>query len=254
MKIIACIKQVPDSEAKVKAEDGQVSWGESPLVINPFDEYAVEGALQLKEANSGTVTALCIGPESAKEALKHALAVGADEAILVSDAALNALDTQGAARVLAAAINKIGGADIVMFGRQTLDDGSGLTTAQTARVLGWPMLGLVGHIAGRGRKRIVPEGDQSASRYRRRKTNRQRKIARSVEHRPKHRRAALSIVHGNPQSIQSEHPDLVIERPRHPCANCIRDTHRTHHAAQPRNCMRDHPRRQPRANCRNAGR
>ena len=164
MKIIACIKQVPDSEAKVKAENGQVSWGESPLVINPFDEYAVEGALQLKEANSGTVTALCIGPESGKEALKHALAMGADEAILVSDAALNALDTQGAARVLAAAINKIGGADIVTFGRQTLDDGSGLTAAQTARVLGWPMLGLVGHIKVDGGSvqvaRIIEEGRQ----------------------------------------------------------------------------------------------
>ena len=68
MKIIACIKQVPDSEAKVKAENGQVTWGDAPLVINPFDEYAVEGALQQKEANGGTVTALCIGPESAKEA------------------------------------------------------------------------------------------------------------------------------------------------------------------------------------------
>ena len=173
MKIIACIKQVPDSEAKIKAENGQISWGESPLVINPFDEYAVEGALQLKEANSGTVTALCIGPESAKEALKHALAVGADEAILISDAALNALDTQGAARVLAAAINKIGGADIVTFGRQTLDDGSGLTAAQTARVLGWPMLGLVGHIkvedggasSPKGIKvhRVIEEGRQIVS-------------------------------------------------------------------------------------------
>ncbi|HXQ38313.1 MAG TPA: electron transfer flavoprotein subunit beta, partial [Anaerolineales bacterium] len=106
MKIIACIKQVPDSEAKVKAEGGKVSWGDAPLVINPFDEYAVEGALQQKEATSGTVTALCIGPESAKEALKHALAMGADDAILVSDPALNELDTVGAARVLAAAIQK----------------------------------------------------------------------------------------------------------------------------------------------------
>ena len=100
MKIIACIKQVPDSEAKVKAEGGQVSWGDAPLVINPFDEYAVEGALQQKEASGGTVTALCVGPESAKEALKHALAMGADEAVLVSDAALNDLDTVGAAKVL----------------------------------------------------------------------------------------------------------------------------------------------------------
>lgn len=146
MKIIACIKQVPDSEAKVKAENGQVTWGESPLVINPFDEYAVEGALLTKEANSGTVTALCIGPESAREALKHALAMGADEAILVSDPALENIDSVAAARVLAAAIKKIGDADMVIFGRQTLDNGSGLTTAQAARVLGWPMLGLAGQI------------------------------------------------------------------------------------------------------------
>ena len=146
MKIIACVKQVPDSEAKVKAEGGQVSWGEAPLVINPFDEFAVEGALQQKEALGGTVTALCIGPASAKDALKHALAMGADNAILVSDEALSTLDTAGAARVLAAAVKKIGDVDMVLFGRQTLDDGSGITAAQTARVLGWPLLGLVGQI------------------------------------------------------------------------------------------------------------
>jgi len=147
LKIIACIKQVPDSEAKVKAEDGQITWGESPLVINPFDEYAVEGALLTKEANDGsTVTALCIGPESAKDALKHALAMGADEAVLVSDPALTEIDQVAAARVLAAAIKKIGDADLIVFGRQTLDNGSGLTTAQVARVLGLPLLGLAGQI------------------------------------------------------------------------------------------------------------
>jgi electron transfer flavoprotein beta subunit len=167
LKIIACIKQVPDSEAKVKAEGGKVSWGDAPLVINPFDEYAVEGALQQKEATSGTVTALCIGPESAKEALKHALAMGVDDAILVSDPALTeGLDTVGAARILAAAIQKIGGVDMVVFGRQTLDSGSGLTPAQTARVLGWPMLGLAGQIkvdAAAGNvtvERVIEEGRQ----------------------------------------------------------------------------------------------
>ncbi len=162
MKIVACIKQVPDSEAKVTASGGQISWGEAALVINPFDEYAVEGALLQKEAGGGTVTALCIGPESGKEALKHALAMGADDAILVSDPALNALDTQGAAQILAAAIKKIGGVDVVTFGRQTLDDGSGLTAAQTARVLGWPFLGLVGHIKVEGGEvevsRVIEEG------------------------------------------------------------------------------------------------
>lgn len=164
MKIIACIKQVPDSEAKVKAEGGQVSWGDAPLVINPFDEYAVEGALQQKEASGGTVTALCVGPESAKEALKHALAMGADEAILVSDPALENLDTAGAAKVLAAAIQKIGDADMVMFGRQTLDNGAGLTPAQTARTLGYPMLGLAGSIKVEGSavtvERVLEEGRQ----------------------------------------------------------------------------------------------
>jgi electron transfer flavoprotein beta subunit len=157
---------VPDSEAKVRAEGGNVSWGDAPLVINPFDEYAVEGALQQKEANSGTVIALCIGPESAKEALKHALAMGADEAILISDPALNELDTVGAARILAAAVQKIG-ADMVVFGRQTLDNGAGITPAQTARVLGWPMLGLAGQIKIQDGSvtvdRVIEEGRQTVN-------------------------------------------------------------------------------------------
>jgi electron transfer flavoprotein beta subunit len=165
VKIVACVKQVPDSEAKVTASGGKISWGDSPLVINPFDEYAVEGALLQKEAHGGTVTALCIGPDTGKEALKHALAMGADEAVLVTDPGLQQLDTQGAARVLAAAIQKIGGVDIAMFGRQTLDDGSGLTAAQTARILGWPMLGFVGHITVEGNSiqvaRVIEEGRQN---------------------------------------------------------------------------------------------
>jgi electron transfer flavoprotein beta subunit len=165
VKIVACVKQVPDSEAKVMASGGKISWGESPLVINPFDEYAVEGALLQKEAHEGTVTALCIGPDAGKEALKHALAMGADDAILISDKGLENLDTQGAARVLAAALKKIGSVDMAMFGRQTLDDGSGLTAAQTARVLGWPMLGFVGHIELEGSAvrvaRIIEEGRQN---------------------------------------------------------------------------------------------
>ena len=168
MKIIACLKQVPDSEAKVRAEAGKVSWGEAPLVINPFDEYAVEGALQQKEAASpSTVTALCIGPESAREALKHALAMGADDAILISDPALENLDTLGAARILAAAIQKIGGVDMVVFGRQTLDNGAGITSAQTARLLKWPMLGLAGQIKVQDGsvsvERVIEEGRQTVS-------------------------------------------------------------------------------------------
>jgi len=127
----------------------------------------VEGALQQKEANDGsTVTALCIGPESAREALKHALAMGADEAILISDPTLNEIDTVGAARVLAAAIQKIE-ADLVVFGRQTLDNGAGITAAQTARILRWPMLGLAGQIKVQDGTvtvdRVIEEGRQTVS-------------------------------------------------------------------------------------------
>jgi electron transfer flavoprotein beta subunit len=169
LKIVTCIKQVPDTEAKIGISDGRVFWGEAPLVINPFDEFPVEGALLQKEALGGacTVTALCLGPESARDALKHALAMGADEAILVSDPAITTLDTQGAARILAAAIQKIGDADLALFGRQSLDEGSGLTPAQTARVLGWPMLALAGAIKIEAEtvhvERIIEEGRQMVS-------------------------------------------------------------------------------------------
>ena len=167
VKIVVCIKQVPDTEAKITVRDGQVSWGDAQLVINPFDEFAVEGALLQKEAVGATVTALCLGPETATDALKHALAMGADEAILVSDPALTNLDSQGAARVLAAAIKKIGDVDLALFGRQSLDEGSGLTPAQTARLLGWPMVGSTGAIkldAGTVQaERVMEEGRQLVS-------------------------------------------------------------------------------------------
>ena len=166
MKIVVCVKQTPDSEAKLTAQNGQPSWGDAPLVINPFDEYAVEGALQQKEAVDASVIALCIGPDSARDALKHALAMGADEAILVSDPALEELDSAGAARVLAAAIQKIGDADLVFFGRQTIDNGTGLVPAQVARVLGWPLLSLVGQMTVSGSEikveRTIEEGKQTA--------------------------------------------------------------------------------------------
>ena len=146
MKIVVCVKQVPDSAAKVVAENGQVNWGDAPLVINPWDEYAVEGALLQKEAQGGDVTVISIGGENAKEALKDALAMGCSDAILISDPALGKLDSQGIARVLAAAIQKLGGVELVFLGRQAIDSDTGVTTAQTARVLGWPALTLVSAI------------------------------------------------------------------------------------------------------------
>ena len=164
MKIVVCVKQVPDSTAKVVVEAWKVSWGDAPLVINPWDEYAVEAALQQKEALGGTITAVTIGDESTRETLKRALAMGADEAILINDPALVNLDTQSIARVLAAAIQKIGGVDMAFFGRQAIDGDAGLVPAQAARVLGWPALTLAAVFKIEGTyvrvERSVEEGRQ----------------------------------------------------------------------------------------------
>ena len=147
MKIVVCVKQVPDSAAKLVAVDGKPNWGDLPLVINPWDEYAVEAALQQAEAQNGSVIALSMGGETSKEALKHALAMGCSEAILISDPALSQADSQVTSRTLAAAIQKIGQVDLAFLGRQAIDTDTGLTTAQTARLLGWPALTLVAVIS-----------------------------------------------------------------------------------------------------------
>ncbi len=146
MNIVVCVKQVPDSAAKVVVEGGRVSWGDAPLVLNPWDEYAVEAALLLQEAAGGDVTALSVGGESAKEALKTALAMGCSQAILISDPALDAADSQAIARVLCAAIKKVGGVQAAFFGRQAIDGDMGVTGVQTAHLLGWPMLGLAARV------------------------------------------------------------------------------------------------------------
>ncbi len=143
MNIVVCVKQTPDTAATVTVQDGKVSWGDAPLVINPWDEFAVEQALRTREAHGGKVTALSLGPEAAKEALKHALAMGCDEAVLVSDPAITAPDSLVVSAILAAAIAKIGDVDLVFFGRQAVDSDTGITGSQVARRLGWPSLSLV---------------------------------------------------------------------------------------------------------------
>ena len=146
MKIVVCVKQVPDSAAKVVVEDGQVTWGDAPLVINPWDEYAVEAAINTAEATGGSVIVLSMGKEDEREAIKHALAMGCSEAIQISDPALAGSDGAAGAQVLAAAIQKIGDVGLVIFGKQAIDTDTGTTPSMVARVLGWPALTLVSAI------------------------------------------------------------------------------------------------------------
>ena len=166
MKIVVCVKQVPDSAARVAVEEGQITWGDAPLVINPWDEYAVEAGLKVKEAHGGSVTVLSLGKEDEKEAIKHALAMGCDNAVLLSDPNLAGVDGAAATRILAAAITKIGDVDLVILGKQAIDSDTGTAPAMTARILGWPALTLVSSIDSldEGKiavKRGVEEGRQS---------------------------------------------------------------------------------------------
>ena len=148
MKIIVCVKQVPDTAATMAVENGNISWGDAPLIINPWDEFAVEAALNLVADQGGEVTALCLGKEEETEAIKHALAMGADAAVLVSDPALKGSDNVAASKVLAAAITKIGEVDLVLFGQQSVDTDTGLLPVQVARLLKWPSLSLVSKFEG----------------------------------------------------------------------------------------------------------
>lgn len=165
MNIVVCIKQVPDSAAKVMADGGKVSWGDAPLVINPWDEYAVEAALMQAEAGGGDVTAVSVGGESAKEALKTALAMGCSQAILISDPALENADSRAIACVLSTAIQKVGGVDLAVFGKQAIDGDMGVTGAQTARYLGWPLVSMAVAIEAQGGnlriERAIEEGRQT---------------------------------------------------------------------------------------------
>src|SRR5262245_61605078 len=106
MKIIVCVKQVPDTETRVKIgasgtgiqEEG-VNW-----IVSPYDEFAVEEALKIKEANGGEVVLVSLGPDRVQAALRNGLAMGADSAVHLRDPLFDATDTLGTARALAAAI------------------------------------------------------------------------------------------------------------------------------------------------------
>ena len=142
MHAIVCIKQVPDTAELPKVEPSEVVEGAVKVthVLNPWDEYAIEEALLLKEAHGGEVTALTLGPAGATEALKTAVAMGADRAVLLSDPGFVDGDAWTIAYTLAQAIGQIGAYDIILAGRESVDGNSGMTASACARYLGVPLL------------------------------------------------------------------------------------------------------------------
>ncbi|HEX4525922.1 MAG TPA: electron transfer flavoprotein subunit beta, partial [Gaiellaceae bacterium] len=124
MKIAVCVKAVPDATAGRRIDPSTNRIDRSvELAISDFDTYAVEEALRLKEAaGDGEVVVISMGPEKAMDALRKALAMGADRAVLISDSALAGADLLGTARALAGAIEQES-ADLVLFGQQSADGG-----------------------------------------------------------------------------------------------------------------------------------
>ncbi len=136
MNIFCLLKQTFDTEERIVIQDGQVSDDGVKYVINPYDEYAVEEALQLREKHGGSVTVVSVGPARAAEALRSALAMGADEAVLISDERIES-DEAGISYLLQAYLSKQA-YDVILGGNFSVDTGGGQVAVRLAAGLGIP--------------------------------------------------------------------------------------------------------------------
>lgn len=146
MNSIVCISQVPDTESRIKiAADGRhVDEAGLKFIVSPYDEFALEEAIRLKEAKGGDVTVVTYGPERAAQALRECLARGATKAMHVKGDTSDA-DALGIARVLAAAIKTVPH-DVVFFGKQGVGTDNSLVGPMVAELLGYPQVNVVTHL------------------------------------------------------------------------------------------------------------
>ena len=143
MEIIVCIKQVLDTGAKIEMQGEKVVASASPYIINPYDEFALEEAIRIKSAlPDSEVTVFSLGPERVQEALKRALAMGADHAVHILDPLFDGIDNSLIAKILAKAIQKKS-FDLVLCGRQAVDDDMAQVGPALAVLLGIPFITIV---------------------------------------------------------------------------------------------------------------
>jgi electron transfer flavoprotein beta subunit len=137
------LKQVPDTETKIKIDsDGKsIDTSDVKWIISPYDEYAVEAALRLQDSDGAKVTILSMGPERTVESIRTALAMGADEGVLVNDPATEGSDALGKSKVLAAALRDLD-FDLVFCGHRAVDDDENQVGVMVAEFMGVPHLGL----------------------------------------------------------------------------------------------------------------
>jgi len=141
MKIVVCVKQVPDTEARIRiAPDGKgIAEGELNWIVSPYDEFAIEEALKLKEKSGGEVILVSVGPDRAQTALRNGLAMGADSAIHLKDPLFASLDGHGTAWALAAAIKPLG-PDLVLCGQQGVGTDDSQVPGMLAEILDLPQV------------------------------------------------------------------------------------------------------------------
>src|SRR5512139_3353553 len=143
MRIVVCIKQVPDSaEVRINPETNTLIRDGVPTIINPYDLHALEEGLQIREKSGGKVTVLTMGPPQAENALREAISMGADEAVLLSDRAFAGSDTWSTSYTLAQALKKLG-ADIIFCGKQAIDGDTAQVGPETAEFLGIPHISYI---------------------------------------------------------------------------------------------------------------
>jgi electron transfer flavoprotein beta subunit len=147
IRVVVCIKQVPGTtEVKIDPQSNTLVKEGMECIVNPLDMYALEEGLRLKERYEGKVTALSMGPPQAAEALREAIALGVDEALLLSDPAFEGSDTLATSYILAKAISKLGQFDLIICGRQTMDSDTGQVAPQLAEQLRLPFVAYVSQI------------------------------------------------------------------------------------------------------------
>jgi len=171
MNIVVCVKQVPDTtEVKIDPATGTLVREGIPSIINPDDKSGLEAALELKDQAGAKVTVLSMGPPQAELALREALAMGADEAVLLSDRAFGGADTWATSTTLAAALRKLDW-DLVVCGRQAIDGDTAQVGPEMAEHLGIPQVTYVEKVqveaaAGKGAGAASKTGAAAGARLR----------------------------------------------------------------------------------------
>jgi electron transfer flavoprotein beta subunit len=143
MRIVVCIKQVPDSaEVRINPETNTLIRDGVPTIINPYDVHALEAGIQIREKTGGKVTVVTMGPPQAETALRDAIAMGGDEAVLLTDRAFAGSDTWATAYTLSKAVGQIG-ADIILCGKQAIDGDTAQVGPEMAEFMNIPHISYI---------------------------------------------------------------------------------------------------------------